>query len=163
MSLAERMLPASSPAGLSAGDVGACIDACFDGAQACVAGADACLSGDMLAEPGCCVTAYLDCADVCTATAQVLVRRADYEATLTRAVLSACRDACRACAERYESHAESHEQFRLWAQACRSCAQSCERLLDADEAHLRRRRGEGDRFLSAGWGDSTVFSTREVS
>jgi uncharacterized membrane protein YccC len=109
------------------------------------------------------VTAYLDCADVCTATGQVLSQQADYEATLTRAVLRACRDASRACAEQYESHAEAHDQFRRWAQACRSCEQSCERLLDADEAQLRRSGGEVDRFPSAGFGDSTVFSTKEIS
>src|SRR5829696_4968955 len=110
MSLAQEMIRTSpSPVGYRAEDLAACIEACFDCAQVCTACADACLGEDMVAELRRCITTDLDCADVCTATGRVLSRQSGYDAELSRAVLTACREACRACATECKSHAQMHE------------------------------------------------------
>jgi hypothetical protein len=108
-----------------------CIDACFACAQTCTACADACLGEDMVAELRRCITGDLNCADICLATGRVLSRQTGYDADITRAVLAACRDACRRCAEECERHAEHHEHCRICAEMCRRCEAACDRLLAA--------------------------------
>ncbi len=54
------------------------IDALSDCAQACTADTDADLSEDNLAEMVRCIRLCLDCADICTATAGILSRLAEY-------------------------------------------------------------------------------------
>jgi hypothetical protein len=106
-----------------------CIDACFECAQACTACADACLAEEMLGELRRCVRIDLDCADVCVATGNVLSRRTDYDAELTRAVLSVCSTACRVCADECERHADMHAHCRICAEVCRRCQRACDALL----------------------------------
>ena len=72
-----------------------CIQACFECAQACTACADACLKEDMVAELTRCVRTNLDCVDICVATGKILSRHDSYDAGTTRAVIEACRTACR--------------------------------------------------------------------
>ena len=132
MSVASQMLettPAST--GYAADDLAACSEACFDCAQACTACADACLAEEMVADLRRCITSDLNCADVCQAAGRVLSRQTGYQPPLTLAVLTACRDACRLCAEECEQHAEVHEHCRICAEACRRCEQACETLLAA--------------------------------
>jgi hypothetical protein len=87
---------------LDAQPLAACIEACVACAQACTACADACLSENNVAELAKCIRLDLDCADVCAATGKVLSRQTDYDANLTRVLLQACAQACRA-AERSAS------------------------------------------------------------
>ncbi len=108
-----------------------CIAACIECAQACTACADACLSEDMVADLRKCIRTDLDCADLCETTARVLSRHTGYDATITRAVLTACMTACRSCADECEAHASMHEHCRLCAEACRACEQACQALLAA--------------------------------
>lgn len=105
-----------------------CIDACFTCAQACTACADACLSEDSVIELTKCISKNLDCADICAATGAVLSRHTGYEPQLTLAVLQACAEACRSCADECSAHAEMHEHCAVCAEACRDCEQACERL-----------------------------------
>lgn len=133
MPVVERML-AAYPKDL--GDVDkaklvACIEACYECAQACTACADACLSEDMLAELTKCIRSNLDCADICATTGNVLSRHTGYDANLTRAVLEACRTACKACGDECAAHAEMHEHCAVCAEACRRCEAACAELLSA--------------------------------
>ena len=108
-----------------------CIEACVECAQACVSCADACLSEDQVADLRKCIRLDLDCGDVCEATGRVLTRQTEYDAGVSRAQLTACREACATCAEECEGHAEHHEHCRLCGEACRRCEQACARLLEA--------------------------------
>ena len=86
-------------AGIDKAKLVECIQACFDCAQTCTACADACLNEDMVAELAKCIRTNLDCVDICAATGKILSRHGNYDVGITRAVLEACRTACRACAE----------------------------------------------------------------
>ena len=80
-----------------------CIEACFDCAQVCTACADACLAEDMVSELVHCIRTDLDCADICAATGSMLSRRTGSDASVTEALLEACRVACRATEPRHGS------------------------------------------------------------
>ena len=79
-----------------------CIEACFECAQTCTACADACLAEDMVAELTQCIRLNQDCADVCETTGRVLSRQTGENVALERALLEACQEACRSCAEECE-------------------------------------------------------------
>jgi hypothetical protein len=106
-----------------------CIQACFDCAQTCTACADACLSEDMVAELTKCIRANLDCVDICASTGKILSRHGSYDAEITRAVLVACRTACKICADECGQHASMHRHCGVCAEACRRCEQACTELL----------------------------------
>jgi hypothetical protein len=108
-----------------------CIEACFVCAQVCTACANACLAEDMVAELVQCIRTDLDCADICAATGAVLSRYSGSDAAATIALLEACRDACRVCAEECESHAGMHEHCRICAEACRRCEAACTTLVSS--------------------------------
>lgn len=132
MTVAADMLRTSpSPTGYNADHLAACIDTCFDCSQACTACADACLGEEMVEELRRCITTDLNCADICNVTGRVLSRQTGYDPELTHAMLTACRDACRRCADECDRHADMHEHCRVCAEACRSCADACDRLLAA--------------------------------
>jgi Family of unknown function (DUF6158) len=97
------------------------IAALQDCAQACVACADACMSEPDAAALTGCVRLNLDCADVCATTARVLSR----SGATSEALLDACGQTCRACAEECARHAGHHEHCRICAQACRVADQAC--------------------------------------
>ena len=107
----------------------ACIHACFDCAQSCTACADACLAEEMVTELRVCIRLNLDCADVCEMTGRVLSRWG--EERIQTSVLEPCRQACRLCAEECERHADMHEHCRVCAEACRECEEACDPLLAA--------------------------------
>jgi hypothetical protein len=79
------------------------IDALSDCAQACTADTDADLSEDNLAEMVRCIRLCLDCADICTATAGILSRLAEYDASATRPLLQACAAICASCGDECEA------------------------------------------------------------
>lgn len=109
----------------------ACIQACHECSQACTACADACLGEEKVADLVTCIRLNLDCADICATTGNVLSRQSGADVGLTRAVLNACAELCKACGDECERHASMHEHCRLCAQSCRSCEQTCRALLDA--------------------------------
>ena len=102
-----------------------CIEACFECAQVCTACADACLAEDMVSELVHCIRTDLDCADICATTGTVLSRRTGSDASVTEALLVACRVCGKDCA----SHADMHEHCRICAEACRRCETACAALL----------------------------------
>jgi hypothetical protein len=132
MSYARQLLD-SYPGTLNAdaGMLAATIDALSDCAQACAADADADLAEQDLAEMVKCIRLCLDCVDVCTATAGVVSRQTDYDASITRPLLEACVATCKSCGDECGRHAQHHEHCRVCEQACRRCEQACRELLAA--------------------------------
>ena len=112
-----------------AGVLAATIDALSDCAQACAADADDDLSEQDVAEMVKCIRLCLDCVDVCTATAGVVSRQTDYDASITRPLLEACVATCKSCGDECGRHAQHHEHCRVCEQACRRCEQACRELL----------------------------------
>ena len=108
-----------------------CIEECATCAQTCTACADACLAEPDVQQLISCIRLNLDCADICEATGRVLTRQTAFEPQLTRPLLEACVQPCRACAEECERHAEHHEHCRICAEACRRCEQACEDLVSS--------------------------------
>jgi hypothetical protein len=100
-----------------------CIQACAACSQACTACADSCLSEPQLAKLIRCVRLNLDCADICTAAMNVLLRQTQPDARLLTSVLQAVVIACRVCGMECDRHAEQHDHCRV----CSGAAQRCER------------------------------------
>jgi Domain of Unknown Function (DUF326) len=107
----------------------AAIDALDDCAQARNAD-NADLSEQNVVEMVTCIRLCLDCVDVCTATARVIGRQTEYDASLTRPLLESCVAVCRSCGDECERHAHI-PHCRVGAEACRRCEQACRELLDA--------------------------------
>ncbi len=132
MSYARQMLDAyPGTANLDAGLLAATIDALSDCTQACITDVDADLSEQDVTEMVTCIRLCLDCVDVCTATAGVIGRPADWDADVTRPLLEACVAICKSCGDECERHARHHEHCRVCEQACRRCEQACRDLLAA--------------------------------
>ncbi|MEV4471292.1 four-helix bundle copper-binding protein [Nonomuraea sp. NPDC049504] len=108
----------------------ACIEECLRCAQTCTACADACLSEDMVEQLTKCIRTNLDCADICETTARVLSRHTGYDANITRAVLEACAQVCKACGDECAQHTK-HRHCGVCAEACRACERACRDLLGA--------------------------------
>jgi hypothetical protein len=106
----------------------ATIDALSDCTQACITDVDADLSEQDLAEMVTCIRLCLDCADICTATAAVIGRPADWDADVTRPLLEACVAICKSCGDECERHAPHMEHCRVCLGACRRCEQACRDL-----------------------------------
>jgi hypothetical protein len=105
-----------------------CVEQCFACTLTCTSCADACLAEEQVQELVRCIRLNLDCPDVCNATGRVLTRQTSSEPRLARSMLEACAQACRVCAEECERHAHHHEHCRICAEACRRCEQACEDL-----------------------------------
>src|SRR5262245_30293515 len=103
MSYARQMLDTSpGTAGVDTGALAAAIDAAVDCAQACAADTDADLGEHNRTEMVRCIRLCLHCADVCTATAGVLSRPAEYDPGVTRPLLEACVAICSSCGDECE-------------------------------------------------------------
>jgi hypothetical protein len=132
MSYARQMLDTyPRTVNVAAALLAATIDALNDCAQACIADIDADLSEPNVTEMVKCIRLCLDCADICTATAGVTSRQAEYDANVSRPLLEACVATCKSCGDECERHARMHEHCRVCAEACRRCEQACRELLDA--------------------------------
>jgi hypothetical protein len=83
----------------------------------------------MLPDLAQCIRTDLDCADICATTGKVLSRLTGYNANITRALVEACRTACKACGDECEKHADMHDHCQICAEACRRCEQACAELL----------------------------------
>jgi Domain of Unknown Function (DUF326) len=116
---------------VEAGALLTCIDACFDCAQSCTACADACLGEYDVGMVIRCIRTCQDCSDVCIATGRILSRQTEFVPELAQAIVHACAQACRACGEECERHADHHEHCRVCAEACRRCEEACEEVLSA--------------------------------
>jgi hypothetical protein len=131
--VARQMLDAyPRESNVDRGRLVSCIEACYDCADACTQCADDCLGEETVQELTTCIRLNLDCADVCAATGRVVSRRTGEDAAVTGAVLRACIEACRSCADECEIHAaHGMEHCRICAEECRRCQRACEELLPA--------------------------------
>src|SRR5687767_5588039 len=102
-----------------------CIEECYTCAQACTVCADACLAEEMVTQLRQCIRLNLDCADICAATGAMASRRTGSNEQVLHAVIQTCAEACRACAEECERHADHHEHCRICAAACQRCRHAC--------------------------------------
>ncbi|MGW5398053.1 four-helix bundle copper-binding protein [Streptomyces sp. NPDC003952] len=104
-----------------------CIEACLLCGQACTVCADACLAevGDDLTP---CITAAMDCADLCAVTSTVLSRRTSSDGVLRRGLLQACTTACSQCADRCVAQAKDHLHCLVCAERCRDAQHACREL-----------------------------------
>ena len=98
-------------------------------AETCTACADACLGEAQLEHLRRCIRTNLDCADVCTATARVLMRQTESPNELVHAQLHACIVACQQCSDECETHGDVHDHCRICAETCRFCQERCNFLL----------------------------------
>ncbi len=103
-----------------------CIAQCFACSLACSACAVACLSDERVQELTRCIALTLDCADVCNDTGRSLFGQMSSEPALARSMLEVCAQACRTCAEECERH--DHDHCRICAKACRRCEEACNEL-----------------------------------
>lgn len=108
-----------------------CIEECYDCAQTCTSCADACLGEPTVQTLAQCIRLNLDCADICSATGSIASRRTGSNEPIIRRVLAACEEACRACGEECERHADMHEHCRICADACLRCEEACREALAA--------------------------------
>ena len=114
--------------GVDTATLAAAVESLVDCADACAQCADACLAEPDIAMLARCIRLNLDCADVCGATARVVPRQTEGDASVTRQLLEACIAVCRSCAEECERHA-TMEHCRICAERCRDCEQRCQSLL----------------------------------
>ena len=117
------------PTGLNRDALLRCIDACFDCAATCTSCADACLAEQDVQEMVRCIRLNLDCADASDAAGRILTRQTVPDVSVLRTAIQACAEACRACGDECDRHAEHHEHCRVCAGACRRCEQACNDLL----------------------------------
>lgn len=97
----------------------------------CLSCADACLGEDTPAKLRGCIRHDLDCAAVCRATAEVLLRHTSGPGSVLHAQLHACIVACQECGDVCEAHAHHHRHCAICAQVCRECQALCNEALAA--------------------------------
>lgn len=120
-----------------------CLQACMVCQVVCLSCADACLSEQQVDTLRACIAVELDCADICGATAAVLLRFNRTGAQPLQAQVAACAQACRSCAQECRKHADMHEHCRICADACQRCYDACEGMMKGmrhageSESHAR--------------------------
>ena len=92
-----------------------CIAECNHCASACLDEEDV----KMLAK---CIKLDIDCAEICSLTANLIARGSVHGEHLKKE----CAEVCNACAEECEKHAKmGMEHCRTCGEACRKCAEAC--------------------------------------
>jgi hypothetical protein len=131
MSYAKQILDTDPTPALDTKLLADTIDALSDCAQACTADADADLRDPDVTEMITCIRLWLDCADVCTATGNVISRQTAFQPQLSKLLLDACAALCARCGDECEMHAAAHPHCQVCEQACRRCERACRDLLAA--------------------------------
>ena len=100
-----------------------CIDACTQCHRVCTTTVTHCLQkGGRHAEVEHLVL-LLDCAEICQASANFMLRGSHFHTS----TCAACVEVCRSCADSCEEMGDD-ETMRRCADECRRCAESCERM-----------------------------------
>ena len=115
---------------VAAGAIAAILAEAASCAVVCTICADACLAEDDAALLVECIRLNLDCAAVCTATANLAARAGAREPASLKAMLAACAAATRDCGDICAQHA-MHEHCRICAEACRACEEAARAALHA--------------------------------
>ncbi|MFN8467894.1 MAG: four-helix bundle copper-binding protein [Caldilineaceae bacterium] len=101
-------------------------------AATCTICADACLAEQMVSDLVQCIRLNQDCADICAATARILMRSdSNPQHSMLRHMVEACAAACQACGQECTRHAQMHEHCRICAESCRHCEEACRQVLSA--------------------------------
>jgi hypothetical protein len=100
-----------------------CIQNCTECHRVCISTLDHCLEmgGDHAAAAH--IKLLQDCADVCHASATLMIRGSQFQA----AHCAMCAQVCERCAEDCERFADD-DVMQECAQVCRRCAESCARM-----------------------------------
>ena len=132
MSYARQIVAASGfHSRIDVDRLGDALDALYDCIQACIADTDADLGEQDLVDMVTCIRLCLHCTDVCSATAAVLSRPAEYDAKVVRPLLQSCVAVCKSCGDECARHAPHHAHCRICEEACRRCESACQALLAA--------------------------------
>ena len=106
------------------GEMRDCASTCLECYAACVECAAHCASmGGEHADPAH-LGALADCAVLCEAAANLMLRSSPLHAELCRA----CAEACERCAQSCERLASGDEMMERCAAICRRCAESCREM-----------------------------------
>ena len=129
--LKTRELFASMTArsGPGAESLSAAVEAMQDCVEAVTACSSAMLTDGDAGSLATAITRDLDCADVVTATRNVLTRGSGPDTSLLSSQLEACLLACERSYESCQPHASHHPHCRLCAEATRHCADMCRQLI----------------------------------
>ncbi len=111
--------------GAVSGDLIRCIEECFNCAQICISCADACSGEHDPKELRQCIRLDLDCADICVMAGTLASRRTGSNDAVLRDAVTLCAEACRACAQECDRHSALHEHCAICAEACRTCEAAC--------------------------------------
>ena len=114
-----------------------CVEACVICATTCTACADACLAEKEVTHLLDCIRTNLDCAEICQATGNMLVRQTGSVWQQLYRQVETCQLACNVCGPVCESHADMHEHCRICADVCRDCVRACTRLLETFPARTQ--------------------------
>lgn len=131
MKLIETMLRTHPHADLQhSANFANALEALSNCGQICTACADACLAEESdLPKLRRCISANLDCAEVCATTARLIIRQTEAPNDLVQAQLHACVLACQICADECDEHAKMHDHCRVCAETCKHCQERCNFLL----------------------------------
>jgi hypothetical protein len=88
-----------------------------------------------------CIRLCLNCADVCTATAEVTSRPAAHDADVTEPLLEACVAICKSCGDECERHARMHKHCRVRAGPAGAASRPAAFLRLCELAHPARPAG----------------------
>ena len=101
-----------------------CIDECLRCHAICLQTVSHCLEmGGKHADPAH-IRLLLDCAEICQASANFMLRGSD----LHQRTCGVCAEVCRACAESCERMGGTDELMQQCAQQCRRCQESCRQM-----------------------------------
>lgn len=100
-----------------------CIDECTRCHQTCLSTAKYCLDqgGDHAASSH--IVLLLDCAEICQASANFMLRGSEQH----KVTCGACGQICRACEQNCRQMGDD-ATMQQCSEACRSCAESCDRM-----------------------------------
>ena len=129
MKIIETMLRAHPRASMATESMIEALTSLAHCQQVCLSCADACLEEESIDELRSCIRMNLECAAICSATAESILRQTEGSHTIAHAQLHACALACQACADICALHGEHHEHCRICAKHCRNCQEKCNLLL----------------------------------
>ena len=101
-----------------------CITNCLDCHRLCTETAAHVLHGSSHHSEAKHLVALLDCAQICAVSADFMARRSPHHAH----ICAECAEICNACAALGEAHPDPDGQMKRCAEACRTCARSCEQM-----------------------------------
>ena len=101
-----------------------CVQLCHDCHATCIQMIDHCLKlGGQYAAPAH-IRLLMDCAQMCSITADFMARASSYHDRTCRL----CAELCRSCAESCARVAGDDQPVKQCAELCRRCAESCDRM-----------------------------------